>query len=204
LNIRGVDGEQKLDVIVDRRLAAYQHAIVYVLGVADSSLGLWAYADPRGRECSATPEERPPKTQALITALPVEGGFGETRRPKVKPGRTAFCAYLGPDESTAHNTSFRYRTVPAPLLRAQRANETPARALGRHQFAARVIENLEQHCRRRSRSRFSCRFSSAFPGYSLSGRGFVERKEDLTYRFRVRAQGRKLTLTDENEGRLPG
>ena len=34
---------------------------------------------------------------------------------------------------------------------------------------------------------------------SLDGRGFVKRARGISYRFRVRAQGQKLTLTDENE-----
>ena len=78
---------------------------------------------------------------------------------------------------------------------------TVVRALRRHDFSPRVVDNLEQRCRRRSRSRFSCRFNSSFPGYSLSGRGFVELKQHLTYRFAAQAQGSKLKLTSENEDR---
>jgi DNA-binding beta-propeller fold protein YncE len=94
--------------------------------------------------------------------------------------------------------------VLSPRLRAGRARRTVAASLRRHDFADQVVGNLKQRCRRRSRSMFSCRFSSAFPGFSLSGRGSVELKRRVSYRFRVHAQGRTLTLTDENEGRFPG
>ena len=94
--------------------------------------------------------------------------------------------------------------VLAPRLRRGRARETVAASLRRHDFSNQVIRNLEQHCRRRSRSTFSCRFSSSFPGFRLRGRGSVELKRRVSYRFRVRAQGRIVTLTDENEGHFPG
>ncbi len=94
--------------------------------------------------------------------------------------------------------------VLSPRLQAGRARRTVAAALRRHDFADQVVANLEERCRRRSRSRFKCRFSSAFPGYSLSGRGSVELRKRISYRFRVRAQGRTLILTDENEGNFPG
>ncbi len=92
----------------------------------------------------------------------------------------------------------------SPRLRAGRARRTVAASLRRHDFANEVVANLEQRCRRRGRSTFACRFSSAFPGFRLSGRGPVELKRRVSYRFRVRAQGQTFTLTDENEGRFPG
>jgi len=100
--------------------------------------------------------------------------------------------------------TFRFKILKPPLA-AGRAEQTVATALRRHEFANRVVENLQQSCTRRGRFRFSCRFSSAFPGYNLTGRGSVERQRGrISYRFRVRAQGQTLTLTDENEGRFPG
>jgi hypothetical protein len=96
--------------------------------------------------------------------------------------------------------TFRF-TVLRPPLEADRAGQTVVTALRRHEFAKRVIANLERSCNRRGRFKFSCRFSSTFPGYRLKGHGAVElRRGRISYRFEVRAQGRKLVLTDENEG----
>ena len=124
---------------------------------------------------------------------------------KLKPGRhkllvTAFDALGNPGPPKA----FRFKVLKPPL-KAGRAERTVATALRRHKFANRVVANLEQSCSRVGRFKFSCRFSSGFPGYSLNGRGPVELQNGrISYRFRVRAQGRTLILTDENEGRFPG
>jgi Bacterial Ig-like domain len=113
---------------------------------------------------------------------------------------------------TAHDTlgnsgpplAFRFKVLRPPLEQG-RAKRTVATALRRHKFAKRVIDNLERSCTRRGRYTFSCRFSSAFPGYSLKGHGRVElRRGRISYRFVVRAQGERAVLTDENEGRFPG
>ena len=113
---------------------------------------------------------------------------------------------------TAHDTlgnpgppqAFRFKIL-RPPLEAARAQRTVAIALRRHKFARRVIAHLERRCTRRGRYKFSCRFSSTFPGYSLKGHGPVElRRGRISYRFVVRAQGRRVVLTDENEGRFPG
>jgi hypothetical protein len=133
---------------------------------------------------------------------PYGGGF--TPRRRLKPGRhrlrvTAFDALGNPGPLE----TFRFRVL-RPPLRAGRAERTVAAALRRHNFAHRVVENLERNCTRRGRFRFSCKFSSAFPGYSLKGRGPVElRRGRISYRFRVRAQGQTFSLTDENEGKFP-
>jgi Bacterial Ig-like domain len=100
--------------------------------------------------------------------------------------------------------TFRFKVLWPPLT-ASRAGRTVATALRRHKFAKRVIDNLEQTCSWRGLYAFSCRFSSAFPGYSLKGHGPVElRRGRISYRFVVRAQGERIVLTDENEGRFPG
>ncbi len=113
---------------------------------------------------------------------------------------------------TAHDTlgnpgpprTFRFKVL-RPPLEAGRAGRTVATALRRHKFAKRVIDNLEQTCTRRGRFKFSCRFSSSFPGYRLKGHGPVElRRGRISYRFVVRAQGQRVVLTDENEGTFPG
>jgi hypothetical protein len=121
---------------------------------------------------------------------------------KLKPGRhrlvaTAFDALENPGPSQ----SFRFRIL-RPALRESLARSTVASALRRHDFANRVIKNLDEDCNRRSRFKFACSFSSSFPGYRLTGSGIVQRRKRLSYRFSVRAQGRTIVLTDENEGRV--
>jgi hypothetical protein len=197
--------ERSLGLFVPQRPQAYKRATIRVQGIAVPPLRLWVYENLRGEACPATPAERKRRSRAVIEGLPVEGDFNEQRRPRMKkPGRHAYCAYLGPDEGTATITSFTTRKVRKPLLRAGRARGTVVTALRRHNFANRVIENLQQSCGRRSRSEFECRFSSAFPGYSLTGRGSVELKRQVSYRFQVSVHGRSLALTDENEGSFPG
>ena len=123
---------------------------------------------------------------------------------KLKAGRhtlvaTAFDALGNPGPTR----TVRFRVL-RPALQEARAKRTVAVALRRHDFAKRVIQHLEETCDRAGRFKFTCRFSSTFPGYSLTGRGVVERRKRLSYRFRARAQGRRMTLTDENEGRIRG
>lgn len=93
--------------------------------------------------------------------------------------------------------SFRVRR--APRLGAARAERTVVTALRRHGFARRVWKSVRIDCNRRGRAAFGCRFSSRFRGYRLRGRGEVELRARLSYRFRVKAQGVRFTLTDENE-----
>ena len=62
-----------------------------------------------------------------------------------------------------------------------------------------MVKSAHVDCQRRAYGAFSCRFSSRFPGYRLKGKGEVELGAKLSYRFRVKAQGVRLTLTDENE-----
>ena len=123
---------------------------------------------------------------------------------KLKAGRhtlvaTAFDALGNPGPTQ----TVRFKVL-RPALQEARAKRTVAVALRRHDFAKRVIQHLEVTCDRAGRFKFTCRFSSAFPGYSLTGSGVVERRTRLSYRFRARAQGRRMTLTDENEGRIRG
>jgi hypothetical protein len=196
--------ELSLGLFVSPHLEAYKRATVRAEGFADTPLLLSVYEDLRGQGCSASPAGRGARTRVLI-AERVDGAFDVERRPKMKrPGRRTFCAYLGPDEDTASNALAVGRRVLRPLLKAGRARRTVEAALRRHGFANRVVENLNESCRRRNRSEFECRLSSAFPGFRLNGRGPVELKRRLSYRFRVVVQGQSFTLTDENEGGLPG
>lgn len=148
-------------------------------------------------------DNRPPVTCGAGGDDPYAEAFSPRR--DLKPGMhtlvvTAFDALgnRGPPEQ------LRFRVL-RPPLKAGRAKRTVRTALRRHKFANRVLSNLEQSCSRRGRFRFSCRFSSSFPGYKLTGRGPVElQRGRISYRFRVRAQGQRVVLTDENEGRFPG
>jgi hypothetical protein len=141
----------------------------------------------------------------VIAGLHVEGTFSEQRRMKMKrPGRHVFCGYLSSDQDTPTGISAISLKVRRPLLKASRARDTVALALRRHGFADRVVASLRKTCERRSRAEFECRCESTFPGYRLSGSGTVALSKRLSYRFRVVAQGQAFTLTDENEGRLPG
>jgi hypothetical protein len=207
-NERGISDEyeeRSLRLVVSREPEAYKRASVRAEGFADSPLELWVYEDPRGRPCAATAAARQGGARALVTGLDVEGAFSEQQRVKLtEPGRHTFCSYLGPDQGSALNTSFESRKVRRPLLRAARARHTVGASFRRHDFSDRVIKNLNHRCRRRNRSRFSCRFSSRFPGYKLSGHGSVVLKKHLSYRFRARVGKLSFTLTDENEGRFPG
>jgi len=92
-----------------------------------------------------------------------------------------------------------FRVQRAPRLGAGRAERTVVTALRRHGFARRVWKSVQIDCRRRGRAAFGCRFSSRFSGYRLRGRGEVKLRSSLSYRFRVKAQGVRFTLTDENE-----
>jgi hypothetical protein len=92
-----------------------------------------------------------------------------------------------------------FRVLRSVHLRASVAQRTVITALRRHGFAKRVVKSSRVDCHRRSHDAFRCRFSSRFPGYLLRGKGEVELRAHLSYRFRVKAQGVRLTLTDENE-----
>jgi hypothetical protein len=199
-----VASQPSMRLLVSRRPEVYRRATVRAEGSTDSPLKLWVYENLRRGECPATPADRTQGMRALMTDVEVDGDFSEKRRPRMKnPGRHAYCAYLGPDEDTAEETSFANRRVRKPLLTEARAERTVATALNRHSFAGRVVGNLQESCQRRSRNEFQCRFTSAFPGYFLSGLGPVVLKRRLAYRFQVSVSGRSLGLTHENEGGFP-
>jgi hypothetical protein len=196
--------EPSLGLFVTRRPEVFRRATVRVEGSTDLPLDLWVYENLRRGECPASAADRTPPMRPLITRVEVDGNFSEKRRPRMKnPGRHAYCAYLGLDEDTAEETSFTDRRVRKPLLTEARAERTVATALSRHGFAGRVLGNLQESCHRRSRNEFRCRFSSTFPGYTLTGLGSVELTRRLSYRFQVSVGGRPFRLTNENEGGFP-
>jgi hypothetical protein len=193
-----------LNLLVAKHPQAYKRATVRAVGATDFPLDLWVYENLRRNACPAVPADRTRGMRGLVTGVEVDGDFSEKRRPMMKnPGRHAYCAYLGLDEDTAEETSFTDRRVRKPLLTEARAERTVASALSRHGFAGRVLGNLQESCRRRSRNEFQCRFSSTFPGYSLTGHGSVKLTRGLSYRFQVSARGRSFRLTPKNEGGFP-
>jgi hypothetical protein len=197
--------ETSVEVFLNGRVEQHHRFVVGAEGFAGVELDLWLYEDPMGRGCADTIAEEPPRARRLMTAVPVEDAFRERVRMKTTiAGEHSFCAYLGPFEEFAFDTSFKARKVLTPLLTAGRARRTVALALKRHDFADRVVQNLETKCLRRGRSKFACRFSSAFPGYSLKGGGPVTLARRISYRLRAKAQGERVVLTDENEGSFPG
>jgi hypothetical protein len=196
--------DHSLQLSVPRRLEAYDRIAVRAKGFSSSPAELWIYVEPSGERCRATPSDRGRDARAIVAGLAVENEIRVKKRWRVKtPGQHRFCGYLAADDGSVYVSSSTARKARPPLLRARRARRTVATALRKHDFASRVIDNLGERCKRRSRSRFSCQFSSAFPGYRLSGRGSVRLGASLSYRFRVTIDDLRVVLTDENEGRFP-
>ena len=197
--------ETTVELFLNGRVEQHRRFVVGAEGFTGLPLELWVYEDPLGRACADTIAEEPPRARRLMTEVPVEGAFRESVGMKTTiAGEHSFCAYLGPFDEFAFDTSFEARNVLTPLLKAKRARNTVARSLKSHDFADRVVQSLKTRCRRRGRSKFTCRFSSAFPGYRLEGRGRVELARRISYRLRAKAQGQRVVLTDENEGSFPG
>jgi hypothetical protein len=202
---RGPYIEGSLELFGGKRMEQYRRAVVGADGFAGAPLRVWVYEDPRGRSCAANITGEPPGAKRLMSGVTVNGSFRERRKFKpTKRGKHTFCGYLGPDPATTVDTSFKARDVKKPRLKRGKARRTVALSLRRHEFASTVVGNLETKCRRLDRSKFSCRFTSSFPGYSLKGRGRVKLARRISYRFRVRAQGETAVLTDGNEGTFPG
>jgi hypothetical protein len=190
----------QLTVDVDKPLRVAKTSLVRAIGVASPRVRLWLFVAPLGEGCPPSPSAQPVDAAVLATGLPVEGDFevDAAYRPR-DFGRRSFCGYLGPSGDVVYAFSGVERGVRRPLLRARVARRMIRVALRRHGLGKRVVESLQERCRRRERSEFSCRFSSEFPGYKLTGRGRVWIDDEISYHFRVRAQGVRFTLTDTNE-----
>jgi hypothetical protein len=195
-----------LELSISRHPEIHRRVEVRARGLADPPLRLWAYVDPRGEPCPASPSAQAPRARTIFSAAAAEGDFLLKERLRVKTlGLHSFCGYLGAndgsevsEDETTFTTSFVTRKVRRRLLQAPRARRTVARALLGHGFAERVVDTLERRCRRLNRAKFSCRFSSRFPGYRLVGGGHVELNGHLSYRLRVRVGQRHFTLTEDN------
>jgi hypothetical protein len=196
-----------LELDVARELVVRDRAKVRATGTTPAPLMLSMFVDPLGRPCPPSATARPAKARVLVSERLVGGSFsvGARYRPTRHGGQT-FCGYLGPSEDAPTVSASASETVkPPPLLRAAAARHAVRLALRRHGFTHRVIDELEQRCRRHGRAAFRCRFEAKFRGYELDGRGKVRRTaHGLTYRFHVRAQGVRFVLTHRNEGRTSG
>ncbi len=214
-SLYGVNQEyqlRSLELSVGRHPEIHKRVAVRATGFAEPPLKLWVYADPGGERCPDSPSAHRPRARTVFSSVSVEGEFRVKGRLRMKDlGRHSFCGYLGADDgseateyTTSYTTSFEARKVRRPLLQAPRARRTVAGALRRHDFADRVVDSLKRRCGRRSRAMFSCRFSSRFPGYRLTGGGHVLLDRHLSYRFHVRVGELRFALTEDNEGRFPG
>ncbi|MEZ5155896.1 MAG: Ig-like domain-containing protein [Solirubrobacterales bacterium] len=108
---------------------------------------------------------------------------------------------IDPSGNVGEPAKVGFRVVRSPRLRAPVARQTIKKALQRHGFARRVVRALRVDCKRRGRTAFACKLTARFPGYKLRGSGKVQLRKGISYRLRVRAQGIRFVLTDENEAR---
>jgi hypothetical protein len=178
-------------------------AVVEVEGFANAGDELALFVDPEGRACPSSASARPANAISLVESEVAFDSFFQLEADYTpeRPGLRTFCAYLGPSSEQADVQANAERNVIQRRLRGSVARRAVVTALKRHGFARRVVKSVERNCRRRARNEFSCEFSSAFPGYRLKGRGRVRLGFDLSYRFRVKAQGVRFTLTEINEER---
>ena len=182
------------------KLSVGANATITIDGYAFAGDRLDAFLDPRGRVCPGSPVSAPPGAIQLVSELLGEGAF-EIAQDYVpqRAGTRSFCAYLTDAFGVQRLQVSEARPAIKPFLRKPVARRAVKRALERHGFARRVVKAHKADCRRRSRNVFSCRLSARFPGYKLKGRGLVRLGVGLSYSFRVKAQGVRLTLTDGNE-----
>jgi hypothetical protein len=206
LQVRSAAGQgspysPSLDLRLDKKLVVGHRATLRATGTAPEALAVWIVVDPSGRRCRATVSATPSRAITLVSGVPVAGQFSVSGRYRPRrAGSHSFCAYLSRGEDVPGVVAGRIRTVKSPPLAARVARRTIRVALRRHDFAERVIDEVDPRCRRRDRSTFACRFEAAFRGYRLEGRGRVQAAgKGVSYRFRVKAQGVRLVLTDENE-----
>jgi hypothetical protein len=196
--------EPSLTLQVDSNLVVGQGVPITATGTAPPGYSLWVLVDPGSTACPPDPTAQPDGSVVIVGGLPVGETFSVfgSYRPE-RTGQQSFCGYLRRSPTDAAVIVIEVRQILEPALPAAVARQTVEVALRRHGFAARVVDALETHCRRQGRTEFACRFKARFRGYRLAGRGRVQRRgDDLTYRFRVRAQGVRFVLTERNEADL--
>jgi hypothetical protein len=163
------------------------------------------FLDPKGTTCASSASTQPAQVIPLISEVLGDGFFrlDVEYRPRSRGGK-GFCAYLTPPSGLDELRATEARNVQPKRLRRSVARAAAVRALRRHGFARRVVRAVDPDCERRRRDQFACAFEVDFQGYHLRGSGRVRLGVELSYRFRVKAQGVRFTLTDENEERRPG
>lgn len=196
--------ERFLVLQLPEKLSVGRRATVAVEGNANGGDELSVFTDPKGGDCPGSASAQPERATSLISEDTNDGvfRFEEEITPR-RSGDRSFCAYVGPSSDQADVQASENRKVIARKLRAAAAQRAVLTALRTHGFARRVVKAVEPECRRRGRNVFACEFSGGFPGYRIKGKGKVRLDSDLSYRFRVKAQGIRLTLTDENEEPRP-
>ena len=201
-NPRGGYIERNLLLSVPDKLKVGRRDSVAVEGRAEAGDEVSVFVDPKGETCADSASTQPTRAIPLISAVVGEGPFRfeQTYRPRRK-GLRSFCAYLRPPSGLGEFQASEAPLVKAKHLRGSVARRTVATALRRHGFAPRVVKSVDPDCHRRRRDLFACRFETSFPGYRLEGGGQVRLGIELSYRFRLKAQGVRFTLTDENEVR---
>jgi hypothetical protein len=197
--------EPSLTLRVDRNLVVREQLAVTATGAAPAGYSVWIFVVPQSSECPSDPSGQPAEAVSIASGVSVGESFSVSGlyRP-VTTGRHSFCAYLRSASTQAAVAAVELRRVLPPLLSSAVAHHTVVAALRRHGFAERVVDALDSRCKRRGRTVFACRFKASFRGYELTGRGRVKRPGlNLTYRFRVIAQGKRFVLTERNEGESP-
>ena len=191
---------RSLELDVPGKLTVGRRATVVASGTAFADDQLSVFVDPKGKACPASAESVPRRMFSVVSEAPEEGGLRErgTYLPR-RAGERTFCGYLGGAPGRAEVQASEKRRVTPRRLRESIARREVVDSLRRHGFARRVVKSLRVDCRRTGPSAFACRFSDGIPAYRLMGRGQVRLGVDLSYRFRVTAQGVRFTLTDENE-----
>ena len=195
---------RSLDLTAPGELKVGARGSIQVEGNAFAGDELSVFVDPGTDECPAAASE--PKGAISLVSESVDEGdfrFEETYRPQ-GAGDRLVCGYLGPTLDAPALREREELSVTARRLRKRVAERTVITALERHGFARRVVKSVHIDCARRSRNAFACKFADRLAGYRLRARGKVKLGVELSYAFRVTAQGVRFTLTDENEERRPG
>jgi hypothetical protein len=191
-----------LALSVPDELKVGRRADVSVEGSARAGDTVSVFVDRKSTVCADSAFTQGTRQTPLISEIVTDGFFrlGEEYRPE-KRGEQLFCAYLTPPSGMDELQESEARTVKAKRLRRSVARAAAVTALRRHGYAHRVVKAVDPECKRRRRDEFACAFEVDFKGYHLRGSGRVRLGVDLSYRFRVKAQGVRFTLTDENEER---
>jgi hypothetical protein len=189
---------------VPDKLKVGRRARVAAEGFARATDTVSIFVERKGTTCADSVFTQPAQATRLISKV-VQDGFYRVDaeyRPQ-RRGAQDFCAYLTPASGLDELRASATRRVKAKRLRRSVARAAAVTALRRHGFARRVVKAVDPECKRRRRDEFACGLEVDFQGYHLRGNGRVRLGVELSYRFKVKAQGVRFTLTDENEERRP-